>query len=641
MAEREQMESESFCSGFVEHFVRSEPAMGVEYEVLLCRAILEEISPVDVAAVAQYFDWSQNCMIKVTRPASGWLGRLLKRTVQAIDPQDVCAIFARVSQSRGSLQEWEQGGEETLEDVIMSLGPRVPGSISSRREHGSMEATELVLSNGMRLVCKRTRFLDDELQIKAFAYGGLSELRQEDKDLLLSCRLAPSVAAELGAVGVAPAELLDMMAGKRVSLEMDIGSYTRAFAGECSPNDMEAMMQMIYLLFTCPDTAVDENKVATLLKMQKEQVVNQWRSPQYCFSHLVSQVNTCGNEYFQPLTPADVDKVDVQAASHWYRKCFRNPGAFTMVVVGNFEQELLEHLAQEYLAAIPAAETSEAIYGDAHGLPGLPDQRKAITGIDMHFPNSQVSKSLTKWMVDPLCCTQMTYPLRIEASDMELRESMFLGHAIQVLESRLVEKMRFELGAIYNVSASIDFNAAHAADGEAITGTASIAWTCQPASVSTLVQVVLRELKAMQTEGPTQKEVDTRAEIARREQETSVKYNSWWVERFVTSFTVRCYKGDVGASFQLMHELREEVLEALQRSPHELQKVFSAHFPDVNHYTLVTLQPSFFTMLTSAINVRAEAILGNRMGVLTPAAVVGGCAAVAALLVLGFRIRRR
>ena len=43
MAEREQMESESFCSGFVEHFVRSEPAMGVEYEVLLCRAILEEI----------------------------------------------------------------------------------------------------------------------------------------------------------------------------------------------------------------------------------------------------------------------------------------------------------------------------------------------------------------------------------------------------------------------------------------------------------------------------------------------------------------------------------------------------------------------------------------------------------------------
>ena len=37
----------------------------------------------------------------------------------------------------------------------------------------------------MRLVCKQTRFLDDELQFKAFAYGGLSELGQDDKDLLL------------------------------------------------------------------------------------------------------------------------------------------------------------------------------------------------------------------------------------------------------------------------------------------------------------------------------------------------------------------------------------------------------------------------------------------------------------------------
>ena len=52
MAEREQMESESFCSAFVEHFVRDEPAMGVEYQVQLCRAILDQITPDDLAAVA-------------------------------------------------------------------------------------------------------------------------------------------------------------------------------------------------------------------------------------------------------------------------------------------------------------------------------------------------------------------------------------------------------------------------------------------------------------------------------------------------------------------------------------------------------------------------------------------------------------
>jgi predicted Zn-dependent peptidase len=407
---------------------------------------------------------------------------------------------------------------------------------------------------------------------------------------------------------------------------------------------------MVFLLFTCPDAVVDENKVATLLKMQKEQVANQWRNPHYCYSHLVAQVNTCGNQYFDSLTPSDVDKVDAQAASHWYRKCFRNPAAFTMVICGNFQKETLEDLAQQYLAAIPRPpsttppSTTPSSTTDSHGLPPLPDERNGIAKIDIKFPSSRVARTLTKSMVDPLCCTQMTFPLRIEASDMELRDSMLLGHAVQVLETRLVEKMRFELGAIYNVSASVDFSAAHAAEEEAITGTAAIAWTCQPAYVSLLAQVVLRELKALQSDGPTQKEVDTRAEIARREHETSVKYNSWWVDKLVTSFTVRCFKGDVAASFQHMDKIRKEVLEDIQRSPRVMQEVFATHFTNVDHHTLVTLQPSFFTTLASAFKVHAEAILGNRMHVSTTAAVTAvtlGGSALAVLLILGLRLRRR
>jgi len=123
-----------------------------------------------------------------------------------------------------------------------------------------------------------------------------------------------------------------------------------------------------------------------------------------------------------------------QVASHWYRKCFRNPAAFTMVICGNFQKETLEDLAQQYLAAIPRPpSTTPSSSTDSHGLPPLPDERKGIAKIDLKFPSSRVARTLTKSMVDPLCCTQMTYPLRIEASDMELRHSMLLGHAVQVL----------------------------------------------------------------------------------------------------------------------------------------------------------------------------------------------------------------
>lgn len=39
-----RLESEGFCSEFVEHFCRREPAMGVAYEVDLCRALLPDIT---------------------------------------------------------------------------------------------------------------------------------------------------------------------------------------------------------------------------------------------------------------------------------------------------------------------------------------------------------------------------------------------------------------------------------------------------------------------------------------------------------------------------------------------------------------------------------------------------------------------
>jgi len=131
----------------------------------------------------------------------------------------------------------------------------------------------------MRVLHKHTRFLDDEVQVKAFAYGGLSELDSKTKEPLLSCRMSAQIASELGAFGIAPAQLVDMMAGMRVTLNTDIGSYSRAFAGECSPNDLESLFQMVYLLFTCSVPA-QHSKVATLLKMMREQVENQWRSPQ-------------------------------------------------------------------------------------------------------------------------------------------------------------------------------------------------------------------------------------------------------------------------------------------------------------------------------------------------------------------------
>lgn len=169
--------------------------MGVEYEVQLCRAILEDITVDDVAAVADYYNWSQNCVVKVTRPQGGWLKSLLMQKAAAppISEAEIKAVFERVCAGVGALKEWEQGECLALEDVILKKGAPVAGSVRTSTEHEDLDAREVVLSNGMKVVYKHTRFLDDEVQFKAFAYGGLSELDSADKEPLLRWAEEPHI----------------------------------------------------------------------------------------------------------------------------------------------------------------------------------------------------------------------------------------------------------------------------------------------------------------------------------------------------------------------------------------------------------------------------------------------------------------
>ena len=63
-----------------------------------------------------------------------------------------------------------------------------------------------------------------------------------------------------------------------------MATYSRAVAGECSPSDLETALQMMHLLFTCQLRPEREN-LASLLRMLREQIENQWRDPHARFAN--------------------------------------------------------------------------------------------------------------------------------------------------------------------------------------------------------------------------------------------------------------------------------------------------------------------------------------------------------------------
>ncbi|KAI7988212.1 Zinc protease PQQL-like [Camellia lanceoleosa] len=75
-------------------------------------------------------------------------------------------------------------------------------------EYSNIGATELILSNGMRVCYKYTDFFDDQVLFTGFSYGGLSELPENE---YFSCSMGSTIAGEIGVFGYRPSVLMDML----------------------------------------------------------------------------------------------------------------------------------------------------------------------------------------------------------------------------------------------------------------------------------------------------------------------------------------------------------------------------------------------------------------------------------------------
>ena len=61
--------------------------------------------------------------------------------------------------------------------------------------------------------------------------------------------MANLIAGQLGVFGFKPKVLSDVLAGKRVEIELAEGAFSRTFKGVQSPCDLETAFQLIHLLF--------------------------------------------------------------------------------------------------------------------------------------------------------------------------------------------------------------------------------------------------------------------------------------------------------------------------------------------------------------------------------------------------------
>ena len=151
--------------------------------------------------------------------------------------------------------------------------------------------TEWTLSNGIKVVFRPTEFKADEILMRGFSKGGLSQVKTED---LPSAQMATYIVEMSGLGSFNATQLEKALAGKTVSVEPSIGETTEQLIGSSSVKDLETMLQLMYLYFTSPRR--DEEAYETFISIMRNQVVNRDKNPKVTFSDSIQMMSSDHSE---------------------------------------------------------------------------------------------------------------------------------------------------------------------------------------------------------------------------------------------------------------------------------------------------------------------------------------------------------
>jgi zinc protease len=535
-AERDKTESSSYAQEYVRNFLQGEPSPGIEYEYKLAQALVPAISTAEIGAAVRSLFADESRVVLAVMP----------RKAEVPAPTD--------AQLRGAMTSAESVAVTAWADTASTkpLMEHVPdaGSVTNRREIPELGVTIVRFANGVEAWLKPTDFKNDQVLFSLEAPGGSS---LASPDLYYEASLAPAQVSLSGAGGHSQIELQKLLAGKIASAGPFISTYTQSIAGSSTPADLETALQLLNLDFTAPGD--DPDAFALIVRQLQAAYANRDNSPEVLFREKAADVNTSHNYTTRPLTPDRIAKLDRAAMLSFYRERFSNAADFTFYMVGTFKVDDVVPLVARYVGSLPSK--------------GQPTSRYREVGVK--FPQAIERATVVKGS-EPKALALLSF---FADPPVDENEQARVEAATDVLEIALRDVLREELGETYSVSVGLAQPLPERGDGRI-----AVSFGAAPENLDKMIERILQEVRRMQQDGPPADLVNRAKESARRDYETSVKQNGYWLSRFESARLL-------GRDPMLILS-RPQRIDAI--TPANVQEMFRKYFP-MDRYTLITLLP--------------------------------------------------
>lgn len=535
-AERAKTVSAAYASEYVNAALDDEPYLSTSDAWTLHQRFVPTIAIDEVNALARDFITDSNRVVLVSAPSN-----------DAVRIPDEAALLAVFDQVRSA------GITPYVDDIadvpLVATVPK-PGRVLASSTDSVSAVTEWRLSNGVRVLVKPTRFKDDQVLLAASSPGGNS---LAPDSTFLSASMG-ATAALLGGVGAFnQVQLEKALSGKAVSVTPSIGQVEEGISGSASPQDLETLFQLVHLFFTEPrrDTAAFQSFQARA----RSYLENRDRDPSSVLTDTLQVTLTNHDPRAQPMTPERFAQLDLDTALDFYRDRFANAGDFTFAIVGNVDTTTLRPLVERWLASLPSTGRVES-----------------WRDVGVRAPAGIVRRELHRG-VENKADTRLVF--HGDADRTDLAERYAMGAMAQVLDMRLRDKLREELGGTYG--ASVSSSLAREPRAEFLV---SIAFGSDPSRVQELTDAVFAEIDSLKKTEPTTEELGKVQEIMRRNLETGLEQNGYWLGQILSYDRQGLPLADIASERSYVDALTPSAVRAAAR-----------RYLDDRQYVLVSLLP--------------------------------------------------
>ncbi|MFK7921840.1 MAG: M16 family metallopeptidase [Bacteroidia bacterium] len=488
--EKDKTESRRMVMSYVNHYLEGSPVPGFENSLALTQELFPSITLADVNEAFKSFISDESRVITLTGTQSDDMPT----------EAEVRALLGKISGKELTVYQ-----DNVSDEPLMAVS-NAPGSVIKTETKEEIGVTELTLSNGVKVILKPTDYQNDQILMRAYSPGGSSLV---DNDDYLSATYGIQAIMESGLANYDNIQLDKYLSDKQLRVGTFVGELYEGMSGSTSPKDLETFLQLAHLYFTAPRK--DEKAFKSSLSKTEGFFANLMSSPENYFRSEVVKVMGNGHpRAFYLPSPEQWAKIDMDRAFEIYQQRFANAADFTFLFVGNFDVDAIQPMLNKYLGSLPALAETEEWKDLGMTLPEGPIDHKVYRGRE---PKSMVEM---KFYGDFEWTGENRYNMQ---------------SAVQVLGIMLRESMREDKGGVYGVrtsaSPSKEPNPEYAI---------TISFVCSPDNVDDLVNTAWNDIKTLQEEGASEKNLQKVQETQRKEIESGMQQNNFWMGQLYNAY---------------------------------------------------------------------------------------------------------